>query len=247
MLDAHCHMDQFPDPISVAQDCEREGVVTVAVTNLPTHYLAGLGPAKQFRHVKLALGLHPLVVAKHSDALHCFLRVLPTVSFVGEIGLDFSKEGIASKTEQIMVFETIASALSGAHRFITLHSRKAEDTVLSILSTHNVENAVFHWFSGTLSVLVKAIDRGYYFSVNPAMVSSANGRRITDHIPHDRLLTETDAPYVKIGNRPTRPTDVSIVLEYLAEKWRMPAEDVAASVLDNFHRITVDTPSPESI
>jgi TatD DNase family protein len=52
MLDAHCHIDQFPDSMTVAEDCERKGVTTVAVTNLPSHYRAGLEPVKRFRHVK---------------------------------------------------------------------------------------------------------------------------------------------------------------------------------------------------
>lgn len=237
MLDAHCHIDQFPNPLAVAQECEAGGILVIAVTNLPSHYTAGLEHVRQFRQIKLALGFHPLVVAKHHAELTDFLRLLPQVSIIGEIGLDFSREGIASKAEQIAAFTTIAQALAGTSKFVTLHSRSAEESVLSILTEHKVENAVFHWYSGGLTILAKAVEQGYYFSVNPAMVRSDTGQRIITRIPRDRLLTETDGPYVKIGNRAVRPSDVAVVLDFLAVQWRMPVDEVTATVLENFHRI----------
>lgn len=240
MLDTHCHVDQFPNPLAVAEECEAESVITVAVTNLPSHYRAGLEHVKRFRRVKLALGLHPLVVAKHREELADFLRLLPQVSFVGEIGLDFSRKGIASKAEQVEAFEAIAQALGGTPKFVTLHSRRAEEAVLSILMEHKVETAVFHWYSGGLTILAKAVEQGFYFSVNPAMVRSANGQRIIARIPYDRLLTETDGPYVKVGNQPARPTDVTTVLGYLAEQWKTSVDDVAAKVHENFRRIVAE-------
>lgn len=245
MLDAHCHLDQLSNPLAVAQDCEKKGITTIGVTNLPSHYVEGLEHLRRFRKVHLALGLHPLLVVKHRDELADFVRLVPHVSFIGEIGLDFSREGIATRTEQIEVFEVIASTLEGDRKFVSLHSRQAEETVLSILSAHKVEKAVFHWYSGSLTVLAKAVEQGFYFSVNPAMVRSLKGQRIASIIPNDRILTETDAPYVRVSNRPAHPSDVAIVIEYLAEEWRISAKEVAAKVLENFRRIIEDARSSQ--
>jgi TatD DNase family protein len=62
----------------------------------------------------------------------------------------------------------------------------------------------------------RAARLGLYFSVNPAMVTSQKGRELVDAMPRDRLLTESDGPFVKLGPRPADPTSAPIVLNYLA-------------------------------
>jgi TatD DNase family protein len=241
LLDAHCHIDQFPNPASLAAACEEAGVTTVAVTNLPSHYRAGLPHVGRFRHVHLALGFHPLVAARHQPELQDFLWMVPEVAFVGEIGLDFSKEGLPTKAEQLAAFRSIVEACAGARKFITLHSRGAEDAVLSVLEEFAVPVAVFHWYSGPLPVLDRAIRQGFYFSVNPAMVRSKNGQGIIGRIPRDRILTETDGPYVKVGSQAAEPTDVRAVLEYLAKQWGTLVEEAERQVWENYER-TVRVP-----
>ncbi len=237
LLDAHCHIDQFPDPPSLAAACEETGVTTVAVTNLPSHYRAGLPHVSGFRLVHLSLGFHPLVAARHQHELQEFLRVVPEVAFVGEIGLDFSREGLATKAEQLAAFRSIVRACAGERKFITLHSRGAEDAVLTVLEEFAVPGAVFHWYSGPLPLLDRASRQGFYFSVNPAMVRSKNGQRIIGRIPRDRILTETDGPYVKVGNRAAEPTDVRVVLEYLAKQWETSSGEAEGQVWENYQRI----------
>lgn len=237
LIDAHCHIDRFPNPTSLAADCERERITTVAVTNLPSHYKMGVQHLIGFKYVKLALGFHPLVIGQHGCELEEFLRFLPDVAFVGEIGLDFSREGIETKAQQLKVFRLIAEAVSGSSKFITLHSRGAANDVLDVLEECGVRNAVFHWYSGTLSVLDRAIEKGFYFSVNPSMVDSKKGQGIIARIPRERTLTETDGPYVKVGGRPAEPRDVRGVVNSLASEWEVSVDEAAKQVFDNFRRI----------
>jgi TatD DNase family protein len=234
LLDAHCHIDQFSNPTSIAARCERERLITVAVTNLPSYYRQGIPHVKGFQYVKLALGFHPLVVGQHHRELNDFLQMLPDAEFVGEIGLDFSKEGVSTKAEQLVVFRTIAKALAGNRKFVTLHSRGAVDTVLDVLEEFGVQNVVFHWYTGALNVLDRAIERGFHFSVNPSMVSSNKGRGIIARIPRDRILTESDGPYAKIENRPTQPSDVRNVVEFLSKEWRINVEETLKQVFENY-------------
>lgn len=234
LIDAHCHIDQFPNPASIAARCERERLTTVAVTNLPSHYRQGVQHVKALQYVKLALGLHPLVVGQHHHELDAFLQMLPKVDFVGEIGLDFSNEGLSTKAEQLAAFRTIVKALAKTHKFVTLHSRGAPDIVLDVLEEFGVYNAVFHWYSGALSVLDHAIERGFYFSVNPSMVRSNKGRGIITRIPRERILTESDGPYAKIENRPTRPSDVRNVVEFLSKEWRITVDETSKRVFQNY-------------
>lgn len=197
-------------------------------------------------HIKLALGLHPLAVAAHYAELSDFIRMAPMVTHVGEIGLDFSKQGATTKERQLQAFRDIAKALSGSRKFISLHSRGAENVVLEVLQEFGIESAVFHWYTGPVEVLEKAIAQGCYFSVNPAMLKPAKGRSVIERIPRDRVLTESDGPYARIGNRAARPHDVSLVIEHLAKTWAESREEVIQQVCANYRRATTTKNLPPS-
>lgn len=234
LVDTHCHLDGYQDPLATAREAEREGVTTIAVTNLPSHFEAGLPHIRPFRRVRLALGLHPLAAASHEAELPAFRRLLDLTSYVGEVGLDSSKEGIRNRERQEASFREVLAALVGRRKFVTLHSRGAERRVLELLSEFGVGPVVFHWYSGPLTVLGEAATCGHFFSVNPAMVRSANGRRVIAAIPRDRLLTETDGPHVSVGNRPARPADVRAVTEYLSVCWGIAVPEVIRIIWANF-------------
>src|SRR3954463_10904234 len=107
--------------MAVAVDCERQRVVTVAVTQLPSHYQMAMRHIGEMQFVRPALGFHPLAVAGNEGELHLFRSLLPDVQFVGEIGLDSSREGASSRSEQLRIFRAIAAELSGKRKFVTLH------------------------------------------------------------------------------------------------------------------------------
>jgi TatD DNase family protein len=244
LIDTHCHVDRFPDPAAIAARCERERLITVAVTNLPSHYSQDVRHVKALQYVKLALGFHPLVVGQYYRELDTFLGMLPKVDFVGEIGLDFSNEGISTKAQQLAAFRTIAKSLAETRKFVTLHSRGAADTVLAVLEEFNVTNAVFHWYSGSLGVLDRAIDRGFYFSVNPSMIHSNKGRKIITRIPRHRVLTESDGPYAKIQNRPTEPSDVRNVVEFLSKEWGISMDETSKQIFQNYSGLASSNSQP---
>jgi TatD DNase family protein len=237
LLDTHCHVDRFPDPLAIAEDCERQRVMTVAVTQLPSHYQMAMRHIGEMRFVRPALGFHPLAVTGNEGELPLFLSLLPNVPFVGEIGLDSSREGASSRSEQLRIFRAIAVDLAGKRKFVTLHSRGAEEEVADILHECGVAECVFHWFSGGTKALKAVIGKGHYFSINTAMVTSQKGRALLSLVPRNRILTETDGPYVKIGSRPAKPCDVKNVLSGIADVWGATDEDVEAQVTENFTQL----------
>lgn len=237
LIDTHCHVDRFPDPLAVAEDCERQRVVTVAVTQLPSHYQMAMRHIGEMRFVRPALGFHPLAVAGNEGELPLFLSLLPDVQFVGEVGLDSSREGASSRSEQLRIFRAIAAELAGKKKFVTLHSRGAEEEVADILHESDVRECVFHWFSGGTKALKAVIGKGHFFSINTAMVTTQKGKSLLSLVPRDRILTETDGPYVKVGSRPAKPCDVKDVLCGIADVWGASAEDVEAQVTENFMQL----------
>lgn len=237
LIDAHCHIDQFPDPLALARQCEAEGVTTVAVTNLPGHFELARPHIGEMRFVKLALGLHPLAVGESKRELPRFLDLISEAGFIGEIGLDFSKEGISSKAGQMAVFERIVESISQTKKFVTLHSRCAAEQVLNVLEAYDFNSAILHWFTGSSASLDRAIEFGCWFSVNPAMIRSKSGMAILGRLPRDRVLTETDGPHVKLGSRSAVPSDVQDVLRALALTWGINQSEAEDLVADNFARL----------
>lgn len=239
MIDTHCHVDQFPSPEKIVRDCEAQRLHVIAVTNLPSHFKIGADRLRANRFVTPALGLHPLCVTEGVRELPAFKRLAQHVDYIGEIGLDFSRHGKESRTLQERVFEEVLQAVKDRPRFITLHSRGAEKAVLDGLRRNGITGAVFHWFTGSERNLTAVIDGGHYLSINPAMLSSASGRRVIKAAPKEMLLVESDGPFAKVGGRAASPHDVSLVYAALAKEWQMSLEAAIETVSSNFAKITV--------
>jgi TatD DNase family protein len=234
MIDAHCHVDLYPHPTHVAVAAERAGVLTVMVTNLPSAFDRAFSQVKPFKNIRLALGLHPLVAAQHLAERERFRELIDQTSYIGEIGLDFSPAGWATKDLQIESFKFVLRILRGRPTFFTIHSRRAESVVLDILEEEGRAPVVFHWYSGPLNPLDRAISKGHYFSINPAMIKSPNGRKIIQRLPLERVLTESDGPFVQVEGRSAIPSDVAQVEQYLGNLWGMETASIRARIRETF-------------
>lgn len=237
MIDTHCHVDLYPRPTEVAAGADQAGVLTIIVTNLPSAFDRALPFIQPMKNIRLALGLHPLVAEQHGGERERFKELIDKTSYIGEVGLDFSSAGYSTKELQVESFRFVLRALRGKRKFITLHSRRAESAVLDILEEEGRSPVVFHWYTGPLNLLDLAVRRGHFFSINPAMVSSPKGRKIVESIPADRVLTETDGPFVKINDRSAIPSDVVTVEDYLAGVWQVKRLDARAKIRENFLRL----------
>jgi TatD DNase family protein len=224
MIDTHCHLDQYSNPVEVGRAAERAGIGVIAMTSLPSHYVAGAKHARALRRVRLALGLHPLLAEVHEVELDVFEAQLPNTAYVGEVGLDFSHEGRATRDIQVRCFTKVLGHVQGQSKFLSLHSRGAEDETLEMLKAFGIRHAVFHWFTGRVETAKEIEANGYYFSVNPAMLRSQSGRRLVGAISSERILTESDGPYVRIGDRPAIPQDIHSVVEGLASVWNVSGD-----------------------
>jgi len=237
MIDTHCHIDQYPNPILIARECEKQGIITIGMTNLPSHFELGYKHLLTFKKVRLALGMHPLLAPFNTNEFSKFESNLHKTSYIGEIGLDYSKEGMPSKEIQTAAFIKILSALKGKNKLLSLHSRKAEEPVLQLLIDHEIKNAIFHWYSGPLPLIDKIVQAGYFFSVNTAMIKSKNGKEIIKRIPKEKLLTESDGPFIEFGGKAVTPSDIKFVEDYLVKQWNSSNSSISEIINQNFKRI----------
>ena len=195
IIDTHCHFDMMSQPEAYIRQKEQAGDIVIGMTNLPSHFEMGLPHEKGYKHIRLALGLHPLLASENKNELPLFDSLLDQTSYIGEIGLDFSKEGLSTKEDQISTLRKLLEKLEDRKKIISVHSRKAEKELFDLLCEYNINNVIFHWYSGPIDLIPSIISKGYYFSINEAMTISKNGRTIIKEIPRSRILTESDAPF----------------------------------------------------
>lgn len=200
IIDTHCHFDMMQNPELYIQSAEKKGNIIIGMTNLPSHFQMGYTHVRDFRHIRLALGFHPQLAAQSIHELVSFDKQVSKTSYIGEIGLDFSKDFVGSKENQIYVFRKVLNQIKDKNKIVSVHSRKAEKEVFELLQEYGIKNVIFHWYSGPLGLIDKIINAGYYFSINEAMTISISGRKIIGKIPQNRILTETDSPFNKHSN-----------------------------------------------
>jgi TatD DNase family protein len=241
VIDLHCHLDLYPDPLSIAARCERENLYVLSVTNTPSAWNGTLALAPHGSRIKTSLGLHPQLAAQRKGELPIFEALLPSTRYVGEVGLDGSPEFAESWQDQVYVFERILTLCERARgKIISIHSRRAATPVLDRLERAvGSGTAVLHWFSGSSKELARAIKLNCWFSVGPAMLLSAKGRRLFREMPRDRVITESDGPFATYKGEPLLPWDVHRALPIMGDIWDLAPERTSEQLLSNLRALTM--------
>src|SRR5688500_16922013 len=130
-----------------------------------------------------------------NEQLRRFSALVVDVDYVGEVGLAGSREGRPSLLAQRRVLDHVLGSPGIRERVLSVYSRGAEAETVAALEQAQV-SAVLHWYSGSLRHAERALEAGLYFSVNPAMLRTQKGARLIRALPRERVLTETDGPYV---------------------------------------------------
>ncbi len=237
LVDFHCHLDLYPDHQAAVLEADQAGVFTLAVTTTPRAWPRNHELAQRTRHVRAALGLHPQLVSERANELDLWDRHLSETRYVGEVGLDAGPRFYKSFDLQRQVFQHVLQRCAEVgDKVITVHSIRAAKAVLDHVEAYLPAargKVVLHWFTGTKGEAKRALDLGCYFSINAAMLGNERHAPMVAVIPPHRLLTETDGPFTKTGDRPSKPADVSLVVEGLGRLYGMSGADVAATVREN--------------
>lgn len=239
MVDAHCHLDLQPNPRAVTEDCERRGIYVLSVTTTPRAWQGTAALVQRPDIIKTALGIHPQLRSDVKQEFALFARLIRQTQFVGEIGIDGSVEYCDRLDEQTKLFSAILSACEEhGGRILSIHSRNAADKVLNELESHIQKSVpILHWFSGSLSQLERAKQLGCWFSVGPQMFYTAKGTSLIKRMPRDRILTESDSPFVTVGGKIVMPWSISEHLKQLGSHFAITASEVSELVNANFRRL----------
>lgn len=233
MYDMHCHLDLMPSMQAVASQASKNNINILAMTTTPKAYAKEVSLLKNYSNIRVALGLHPQLIKERYSELSIVEQYIQSANYIGEIGLDFGRQYYSSKEKQIEVFDKFIywSALWG-NKIISIHSVKADKSVIDILEKYEcLKNniCILHWFSGSLSQLNRAINLGCYFSINLKMLHSPNGKNLLSKIPPDRILLESDAPFV---NNTITADELSILIKNTAENLKITCNQVSLEQIE---------------
>jgi TatD DNase family protein len=239
MIDMHCHLDLYPDPQKVAQQCRKENIYVLSVTTTPKAWRGTKAIAEGCDRIRTSLGLHPQLAHERYHEVDLFDELVFQVKYIGEIGLDGSKGYAHYKDIQTRVFKHILGTTKKAGgRIMSVHSRSAVDSVLDCLAQYQDAGIpILHWFTGTQTQLKRAISIGCWFSVSPAMLATKKGKSLIKEIPKERILTETDGPFTSLNRKTLMPWDVQKAIPQLSEFWQLSSEQTNFVLLSNLRAI----------
>ncbi|HLJ08804.1 MAG TPA: TatD family hydrolase, partial [Acidimicrobiia bacterium] len=206
-VDAHCHLDTIgeddaaaiPAAIARARAAGVAGLLTIG-TDLPSSRAAA-EIAGEYAGVWAAVGVHPHDASALDDRAFAELMALaclPKVMAIGEIGLDFYRD-LSPREVQREAFRRQLALARSMGKTVVIHMREAIDEVFAILEEVGPpERLVFHCFSGTADQARHAVGLGGYvsFAGNISYKNAGNLREAAAVVPTDRLLVETDAPFL---------------------------------------------------
>lgn len=204
MIDSHCHLtdprlgDQLADVLSRARAAGVARMVTIGTDVADAERCIQL--CRRHENVRCAVGIHPNYTHEADLSDLPRLRELQSDSAVlalGEMGLDYHHK-FSPRQRQLSFFEPQLQMATELGRPVVIHSREATDDTLAVMRQFPAVRAVFHCFTGTPDEARKILDAGYYLGfTGAATFKHADGvREAVALTPNDRMLVETDAPYL---------------------------------------------------
>ena len=233
LFDTHFHLDLFDSQEEILREIEVNQIYTIAVTNLPVLFTK-LKDSLSSKFIRPALGFHPELLSQYNHHIPQMWKLLNETRYIGEVGLDF-KTGKDFKELQISFFTELMERCNiFGDKILTIHSRQSASEIVSIIGADFKGKVILHWYSGSKTTLKKAIDNGYYFSINYSMVNSNTSKELIKLIPLERLLLETDAPFVKFNNKPFSMLGIKNIVKELAFMLNLDQLDMKTILWSNF-------------
>ena len=253
LIDSHCHLDhqQFDEDreavIERALAAGVERMVAIGTGNGPPDLEAGIRLADQYPVFFATVGVHPHDAAKADSAALSRLPALlahPKIIGLGEIGLDYHYDFSPRDVQRAVFAEQLGIARDAA-KPIVIHTREAWDDTIALLADHWAPagiGGIMHCFSGGPEEARQALDLGFYLSFGGIVTFSKahSVQQAARQTPADRLLIETDAPYlapVPYRGKRNEPAYIVATARRLAELRGESVEEVARFTSANFERL----------
>lgn len=250
LIDSHCHLDSLnyetlhPDVDAVlAYAHAREVKFFLAVATSLDGYSATRQLIGGRSDVVFSCGVHPLHPLNYQPAQLTELAGQPGVVALGETGLDYHY-GAANKQWQQCSFRWHIRAARKLNKPVIVHTRQAQEDTLIILREEQARECggVLHCFTEDRQTAMALLDMGFYISFSGIITfaSAEQIREVAQYVPLDRILVETDSPYlapVPYRGKENQPAFVREIAEYLAKLKHISLDQLAQATSENFARL----------
>ncbi|MBE0438949.1 MAG: TatD family hydrolase [Gammaproteobacteria bacterium] len=249
-IDSHCHLNLLAQEeggldavIAEAKSYDVDHILCIAIDKQSCAEVIDI--AERYPDISASVGIHPNVDEDQSFTLDQLVELAqhPKVIAIGETGLDyFRSEGdLDWQRQRFLIHIEAAKALK---KPLIIHTREAKEDTMSMLEQHDAAKAggIIHCFTEDWDTAQRALDIGFYISLS-GIVTFKNAIQLQDvatKLPLDRMLIETDAPYlapVPKRGKTNKPAYVKHVAEFIAQLRGESVETIAAVTSDNFKRL----------
>jgi len=258
LVDSHCHLD-FPDfAADIDAIIERAAAAQVArIVSISTHvrrFDKLLEIVERFPNVYCSVGTHPHYAHEELDVTVEELverSLYPKVVAIGEAGLDYHYD-FSPRDAQEIGFRRHIEAARATQLPLVVHAREADADIGRILEEESGKGAfpaVLHCFTAGRELALRAVDLGFYIGFTGILTfkKSDELRAIAAELPADRILVETDAPYLapgKFRGERNEPSYVTETAKVLADTRGVAFDDIARQTTENFFRLFHKVPPP---
>lgn len=238
-VDTHCHLDMLEDGEIELSAGEISILLTVGCDKQEIQKAVEI--ASKYDNVYASVGFHPYEADITSDedirALEDLVKSCKKVVAVGETGLDFYRN-TASRENQYRCFILQVELAKKLNLPVIIHSREADKEMTHLIKSENISNGVMHCFGGDYDLLKTALDSGLYisFAGNVTYPKADNLRQMLSYVPLDRLLLETDSPYLapqKVRGQKNTPVNIKYTYQFVADFLKINMENLVESVYNN--------------
>lgn len=197
--------------------------------------------ANRFSNVFASVGYHPYEADNFKDEdiklLQEYIKNERKIVAIGETGLDFYRN-TASKENQYRCFLSQIMLAKSYNLPVIIHSREANIEMSNLIKSENISNGVMHCFGGDYNLLKTALDNGLYisFAGNVTYPKANNLRELLRYVPLDRLLLETDSPYLApqiVRGQKNKPVNIKHTYKFVAEYLNIDIEKIAEITYNN--------------
>ncbi len=249
LIDSHCHLDHLNlDIAAVLERAWANDVKHILSVGLdPFQSLTVINIAENYPNVSASIGIHPTEKLDKELSVEELVRLgdHPKVVAIGETGLDFYRtEDKADQVIQEGRFRAHIRAAKQLKKPIIVHSRMAREETIQILKEENAQNigGVLHCFTESLEMAKQAIDLNFMISFSGIITfkNSVELQEVAKNIPMDKILIETDAPYlapIPFRGKPNEPAYLKHTAEKLADLRNETLEKIAEITTRNFYTL----------
>lgn len=242
-VDTHCHLDMLSSGDIYRSVNDVDILITVGCDFHEIKEALKIG--SKYDNVYVVLGYHPYEADKVSNPDIDFLETLVKanagkVVAIGEMGLDFYRNN-ASKESQYRCFLSQICIAKKLNLPVVIHSREANDETKEIIKSEKISKGVMHCFGGDMGLLKTALDSGLYisFAGNITYPKADNLRNMLRYVPLDRLLLETDSPYLSpqsVRGQKNTPSNVKYTYDFVSNLLKIDILQLSMNIYDNAKR-----------